>query len=169
LLGTPRPVALATAVHSIEVTSLSLDAEELGYDFTATLPSRGVVQGQTLVLPLSLYPHDLSGSYADRSSRLLDITADHPWRTRNVMRYVLAPGLSIKQLPTGGRVDGKHVRLHQRVERTADGFIVDEDTWMLSRRIPAADYPSFRKDALAADALMKRKLTLERAVEGGKT
>ena len=117
-------------------------------------------------MAVSLYPHDLTGSYAEQSTRKTDIFIDHPWRTRNVMRYVLPAGYAVAELPSGGTVKGDHVSFTQVITKTADGFIVDEDTSILTRRIPQKDYATFRDACLRADALMKRKLRIVRT-EGG--
>lgn len=150
-----------TQVTSLEVSDLSLGREEVSYTFVAVLPSRATKQGDgTYAMALSLYPHDLAGNYAEQSRRKTDIFVDHPWRTRNVMRYVLPAGWSVADLPVGGTVKSDHVSFTQTVTRTSDGFIVDEDTAVTSRRIPLADYPKFREAALRADALMKRTIRL---------
>jgi len=112
---------------------------------------------------LSLYPHDVAGNYADQSTRRFELFIDHPWRTRNVMRYVVPAGMQVVDLPKGGVVTGEHLQFTQTVTPTPDGFIVDEDTAITSRRIPVEDYAAFRDQALAADRLMKRKLRLVRA------
>lgn len=151
------------AVHRVDVSKLSLSATELSYTFAATLPNRAVrAQSGALTLPLSLYPHDLTGSYARLSTREHDVWVTYPWRTRNVMRYRLPPGFAAIDLPDGGVVETPHLRFVQRITRTEDGFIVDEDTMIRSRRIPRADYEAFRRAALNADALMKRKVRIER-------
>jgi hypothetical protein len=113
-------------------------------------------------MPLSLYPHDVAGNYAGQSSRRFELFVERPWRTRNVMRYVLPAGFVVETLPSGGSVVGPHLQFTQTVTKTADGFIVDEDTAITSRRIPVVDYPAFREQALAADRLMKRKLRIVR-------
>lgn len=152
-----------TQVTRLEVGDLSLGAEELSYRFEALLPRRAVVEGNgALTLQLSLYPHDLTGSYAERSSRKTDVFVDYPWRTRNVMRYVLPPGFAATDLPSGGVVENPWVRFTQTITRTEDGFIVDEDTALLSRRVPRDKYAELRAAALRADALMKRKVRIER-------
>ena len=133
----------------------------MSYRFQAVLPKRASVEADgSLVMPLSLYPHDLAGNYADQSTRRFPLFFDHPWRTRNVMRYVLPRGYELAALPEGGVVNGPHVRFTQKITRTKDGFIVDEDTAITVRRIPLAEYAAFRKDALAADQLMKRTLRI---------
>lgn len=148
-----------TRVTSVDVSDLSLAAEETSYRFEAILPERAVrEQSGALSMALSLYPHDLSGNYAQQSSRKADIFLERPWRTRNVMRYVVPDGFTVADLPTGGSVKSEHLVFTQTITRTPDGFIVDEDTAVLSRRIPAADYARFRDAALRADALMKRKI-----------
>ncbi|MDP2339754.1 MAG: DUF3857 and transglutaminase domain-containing protein [Deltaproteobacteria bacterium] len=149
------------AVAAIDVGSLGLDEEETHYRFQATLPKRaGVESDGTLVMPLSLYPHDLAGNYAEQSTRRYPLFFDHPWRTRNVMRYVLPRGYELAELPTGGTVHGDQVRFTQTITRTKDGFVVDEDTAIIVRRVALEDYARFRKDALAADKLMKRTLRI---------
>jgi hypothetical protein len=146
-------------VTKIDVADLSLSAEETSYVFEATLPERAVRdQAGGLTMAVSLYPHDLSGSYAQQSSRKTAIFLDRPWRTRNVMRYVVPAGLDIADLPAGGTVKSEHMTFTQTITKTSDGFIVDEDTAIHSRRIPAEDYQSFRDACLKADALMKRKI-----------
>jgi len=148
-----------TQVERVETTPLGLDAAELGYDFDAVLPARASKNPDgSWSMPVSLYPHDLAGNYADQSMRRFALFLDHPWRTRNVMRYVLPPGWTVRDLPPGGRVDGRFVRFVQTVEQSADGFVVDEDTSLLARRVEVADYEQFRAEALAADQLMKRTL-----------
>ncbi len=150
-------------VTSVEATDLSLEASELGYRFGAVFPKRAVVEADgSLVMPLSLYPHDVAGNYAGQSSRRFELFVERPWRTRNVMRYVLPAGFVVETLPSGGSVVGPHLQFTQTVTKTADGFIVDEDTAITSRRIPVVDYPAFREQALAADRLMKRKLRIVR-------
>ncbi|MCC7074844.1 MAG: DUF3857 domain-containing protein [Deltaproteobacteria bacterium] len=150
-------------VTKLEISDLALGAEELGYAFEATLPHRAVVEPDgSLTMQLSLYPHDLTGSYADRSTRKTDVWVEYPWRTRNVMRYVLPPGYGIADLPSGGVVDDAALAFTQTITRTADGFIVDEDTMVRARRVPVSLFPRFRAAAIAADALMKRRVRLTR-------
>jgi hypothetical protein len=76
------------------------------------------------------------------------------------MRYVLPAGMHVEELPKGGRVESAHIVFVQTVTQTANGFIVDEDTSMLSRRIPVAEYRTFREATIAADRLMKRKIRI---------
>ncbi len=78
------------------------------------------------------------------------------------MRYVLPKGYSVVDLPKGGTVTTPYLRFVQQIEKTADGFIVDEDTAIISRRIPVASYAEFREAAIAADRLMKRKVRIQK-------
>jgi hypothetical protein len=57
-------------------------------------------------------------------------------------------------------VENAHIRFIQTVVPTADGFTVDEDTALLSRRIPMTDYAAFRDAAITADRFMKRKIRI---------
>lgn len=156
------------AVSAVEFSDLGLDQEETRYHFQAVMPRRADVDvGGTLVMPLSLYPHDLAGNYAEQSSRRFGLFFDHPWRTRNVMRYVLPRGYELAELPAGGVVEGPQVRFTQTITRTKDGFVVDEDTAITVRRVAVADYARFRADCLAADKLMKRTLRIVKMKPGG--
>jgi Tfp pilus assembly protein PilF len=150
-----------THVRELDVSDLALAREDISYTFAATLPERASKQSDgSFSMALSLYPHDLTGNYAQLSARKTDVFVDHPWRTRNVMRYVLPAGFSAKDLPTGGTVKTEHLAFTQTITRTSDGFIVDEETAILERRIPVKDYARFRDAAIRADALMKRTIRI---------
>lgn len=152
-----------TRVTKVDVSDLALSVAETSYTFDATLPERAVRDASGgLTMALSLYPHDLVGNYAEQSTRKTDIFLDRPWRTRNVMRYVVPADVAVADLPTGGTVKSKYLSFTQTITKTDDGFIVDEDTSILVRRIPVADYAAFREAALKADALMKRKVRFVR-------
>jgi hypothetical protein len=76
------------------------------------------------------------------------------------MRYRLPPGLEVVDLPSTREVQSEHLVFTQRIERTEDGFLVDEETSLESRRVPVEDYPAFRAAALQADSMMKRVVRL---------
>ncbi|MFZ9888990.1 MAG: DUF3857 domain-containing protein, partial [Myxococcota bacterium] len=150
-------------LSSVAPTSLTLAEEEVGYDLTARVPHRAIlVDEATLLLPLSLYPQQLATNYARQSSRQHDVWAAYPWRTRNVMRYRLPPGYVLAELPPSGRVNSEHLSFEQRISLDRGAIVVEEDTRLLSRRIPKEDYPRFRAAALAADQLMQRRMRLVR-------
>ncbi len=152
-----------TRVTSVKVTDLSLARAQVGYDFQASIPDRATTASDgSLVMPISLYPHGLARSYAERSQREQALWLSHPWRTRNVMRYRLPPGYVVVDLPKSQSVESEHLRFKQTITPTEDGFVVDEDTAILSRIIPESDYQEFRQAALAADAMMRRKVRLAR-------
>ena len=107
----PRPLHRRDQLHLLRVAARA----------------RGGRRAGTLSMAISLYPHDLSGVYAELSARTTDVFVDHPWRTRNVMRYVLPRGWRVEDLPAGGEVKSQHLAFTQTITRTPDGFIVDED------------------------------------------
>ena len=76
------------------------------------------------------------------------------------MRYRLPPKYRVMEFPKGEVIRSEHLFFQQRVSPTEDGFVVDEDTMLLFRRLPVGDYPDFREAALAADAQMKRKVRI---------
>jgi len=150
-------------VERVEFADLADLSAEVWYRFAAQVPRRAQVTNDGLVLPLSLYPHELTGGYAPTKERSHDLLFDHAWRTHNVMRYRLPPGFTAPTLPPGIVVDTPHLGLVQRIERTSDGFVVDETTEIRSRRIPRADYAAFRAACMQADAAMQRRLLLVRS------
>jgi hypothetical protein len=154
---------------SLEVSDLSLSTEEVGYRMSAVLPGRATRESDgALVMPLSLYPHDLVQSYARRSDRTQPVWLEAPWKTRNVMRYKLPTGYVATELPTSSVVDAPGFRFEQKITVTSDGFIVDEETTFSARHIPLEDYAAVR-DALArADALMRKRVRMV-ATERGPT
>jgi hypothetical protein len=153
-------------VDEVTVTDLSLATEELGYDFTGVLPERAQPDGAGgMVLPISLYPHALVASYAERSRRETAVWLRHPWRTTNRMRYVVPPGWAPVELPRTRVIETAHFAFRQEVTPTEDGFLVVEDTALLSREVPVADYDELRTALVEAEELMKRKVRLVK--EGG--
>ncbi|MBN2360652.1 MAG: DUF3857 domain-containing protein [Deltaproteobacteria bacterium] len=154
-------------LERVEFSDLAeLDAE-VWYRFDAQIPKRAQLSGDGLVLPLSLYPHELTAAYASTKERAHDLVLDRAWRTRNVMHYRLPAGFSAPMLPAGVRIDTPHLGLVQRIERTDDGFVVDETTEIRSRRIGRGDYPAFRAACLQGDAAMQRRVKLVRAAAAG--
>lgn len=151
-------------VERLDVVSSALGEQWVEYDFRGRFPNRAVQMGQgDWLMPISLYPHGLTNSYARNSHRQHEVWLNYPWRTRNVMQYRLPAGFSVSDLPASQTIESKHLHFSQLIRKTEDGFVVEEDTQIKSRRIPLEDYEAFRSAALQADELMKRKIRISSA------
>jgi hypothetical protein len=152
---------------SLEVSDLSLSSEEVGYRMSAVLPGRATRERDgALVMPLSLYPHDLVQSYARRSDRSQPVWLEAPWKTRNVMRYRLPAGFVATDLPASSVVEAPGFRFEQRLTTTTDGFIVDEETSFATRQIPVENYAAVREALTRADALMRKRVRIVATTQG---
>jgi hypothetical protein len=167
LESTLAAVLPGVSLLSLEVTDLSLSTEEVGYRMSAVLPGRATrASDGALVLPLSLYPHDLVQSIAPRSDRTQPVWFDAPWKTRNVMRYRLPPGHVAIELPSSSIIEAPGFRFEQRITPTSDGFIVDEETSFTERLIPVEHYARLRSALARADALMRKRVRIVASTRG---
>ena len=148
-------------VEGIEVLSNGLGDAWVEYEFKGAIPDRAVkTQRGDWLMPISLYPHGLTNSFARNSQRQHAVWLTYPWRTRNVMHYRLPVGYAVADLPSSRKVESKHLVFSQNIKKMPDGFVIEEDTQLKSRLIPLDDYQAFRKATLQADALMKRKIRI---------
>ncbi|MBI5498032.1 MAG: DUF3857 domain-containing protein [Deltaproteobacteria bacterium] len=148
--------------------SADLDAPVV-YRFRAELPSFGSVEGGELVVPVTLYPHQVERTYAAAAQRTHDVVLPFPSLTRNRMRFVLPPGARVRLPATGGRDVHTQVEFTQVVTPLPDGWTVEETLHLKARRIPVRSYAPFRQVAVEADRRMAQKVrvTLPR-VEAGR-
>ena len=152
-------------VSAVQMGDLSLAQSELSYRFEARVPHFAKVEGDSLLMPVSLFPHALTASYADRSERHQGVWLRWPWRTTNQMEFHLPAGFHVEAPPSGGEIRGRYLRFKQTVRLRSGGrgggtLVVNEDTVLPAREIPAAAYPTFRRQTLAADKLMTRTVRL---------
>jgi len=136
-------------------------SERFVYEYAAAVDGHGRRDERSLHIPSSLYHHQLTDAYAGPSERSTDLVLDHPWRTRNVVRYRLAPGMRIRRLPPPVEVSGPGLSFTQSFETTEDGFRVVDEVEMSERRLDAADYPRFRRACVRADEAMRREIEIE--------
>lgn len=149
------------SVAEVYDVDLDLTSTEARYSFRGRLPryARPVPQG--LALPLSLYPHALAQTYADRTSRHNALWMRAPWTTTNRVTFAFPVAARGWALPRAVNISTKHLDFSQTFHETSNGFRVEETTTMKSRLVPQADYAEFRAAALAADRAMRRVLLLE--------
>jgi transglutaminase-like putative cysteine protease len=132
------------------------------YRFSAVIPSFGTPDAEGVLLPITLYPHDLEREYAPVASRTHDVVLGFPGLTRNRMRFVLPPTLVAGPLPRETRLVTPHLDFTQVVTPTPDGYLVDETTVIKTRRVPQKAYDSFRSAVVEADRRMRVKVRLSR-------
>ncbi|MCC7384102.1 MAG: DUF3857 domain-containing protein [Deltaproteobacteria bacterium] len=155
-------VAPGAEVGEVEFSDLSDLEKAPSYHYRARLPRYAQVAGARLILPLTLFPHQVANAYATVATRKYPLFAQHPWSTRNVIEYRLPPGTALESLPEGVNLDTPYVSLQQRVERTEHGFVTDDTVTLKAKLIPAADYPAFREACLAIDRALERKVVVRR-------
>jgi cellulose synthase operon protein C len=149
-------------ISTLNVGDLSLSNEELTYSFEARVPHRAMQEGADLILPISLYPHQLAKEYAQTSKRRQPIWKPYPWRTKNRMTYHLPDGYVPVDLPKSETIKTPFFKFSQEIEPTEDGFVLVEEVELPIKEIPVSAYPEFRRAVMAADRLMERRVRLSR-------
>lgn len=164
LAGALAAVLPGISLEALEVSDLSLSNPEVGYRLRATLPGRATVDDDgALRLPISLYPHDLTRSYASRTERAQPVWLDARWKTKNVMRYRLPKDHVAVDLPASSIVTAPGFRFEQKITVMPDGFVVEEITSFSERRISVDDYAVVRAALTQADAKMRARVRIVRA------
>jgi hypothetical protein len=155
-------VAPGAEVLDFEFSDLSDLERPPSYRYRSALPRYASVEAGEAVMPLTLFPHQMTAAYGALSTRRTDLVTTHGWSTRNVVRYHLPPGWKLRSLPEGQSVQTPYLLLNQTITPTEDGFISDDTVTMLERRVPKADYPAFRQALIAIDRALERKVVLSR-------
>ncbi|MFO0729233.1 MAG: DUF3857 domain-containing protein [Myxococcota bacterium] len=155
-------VAPGAEVFDFEFSDLSDLERSPSYRYRAGLPRYAAVQGREMIMPLTLFPHEVTAAYGALSERKTDLVTTFGWSTRNVIRYKLPPGWHVQALPEGQTVSTPYLSLSQSITPTEDGFITDDTVTLLARRVPRADYPAFRQALTAVDRALERKVVLSR-------
>ncbi|MEP6653281.1 MAG: hypothetical protein ABJA82_07980, partial [Myxococcales bacterium] len=137
----------------------------------------------TLLLMMGTRDADLVRTYARLSSRRLDLVLAYPWQHHEVLRYELPAGYAVTSLPLARHVQSKfgsfdlRVRVQEKYDRQDDsqgdrlprvppGTVIADARLDVQRdRIPAGDYPAFRKFLADVDAVMAERIVVERASE----
>lgn len=155
-------------VERFKLNDLSNLDEPVVYTFEAEIPAFGTPDpdSNALLLPISLYPHELEREYAPLTNRTQDVVLSFPSTTRNKMRFVLPPGMVADGLPPTTRLNTPHVEFNQLITPTADGYVVEEITVLKSRRVPVKAYDAFRQALVEADRKMRLKVKLVRRTDG---
>ncbi|MCK6546117.1 DUF3857 domain-containing protein [Myxococcota bacterium] len=147
-------------IQRLEFSDMTNLEAPVSYEYEAEIARYGAEEAGRYVLPLTLFQHQVASAYASLATRKNDIFVNHPWSTRNVVRYQLPPGTKLESLPEGVELDTPHVSVKQIVRAIPGGFETDDTVTLKSRRVPAADYAAFREACLAVDRALGRKVVL---------
>lgn len=149
------------AVTAVDFSDLEQLEQPPSYRYSAELPSYAAVDDGRLVVPLTLFPHQVTDVYGALGTRRTDLITQYPWATQNVVRYRLPEGATIVSLPEGTTVDTPYLSLVQRIRAIPGGFETDDTVTLKSRRVPAREYPAFRAALLAVDRALERKVVVK--------
>lgn len=149
-------------VSELEFSNLSDIEAPVEYRYRVRAPRYGQVEGQTLILPATLFQHRISDSYASLAERKTALVIEHAWTTNNRVEYELPPGLRIALLPEDVEIDSEYLRLEQKLIRTERGFVTDDTVTFKKKRVPPDAYPDFRRAALEIDRALGRRVVLSR-------
>lgn len=148
-------------VEALSFTGLDAHSEEVEYAYEARVGRYGQQEQDRLVLAVSLFQPELAAAYAATAGRRSPVRLMHPWRAHNVVRYRVPERARIAQLPESRRVTTPWVALEQKLERTPDGFVVEDTVTFRARRIEVDDYTAFRDACRAIDRAMSRSVVIE--------
>lgn len=149
-------------VHVRELSFSDLSNLEIPveYRYKASIERYGVEESGRYIIPVALFQHQVASAYGALATRKTDLYSNHPWATRNVVRYRLPPGATIELLPEGVSIDTSHVALAQTVKVVPGGFETDDTVTLKTRRVPAAEYAEFRRACLAIDRALARRVVI---------
>jgi tetratricopeptide (TPR) repeat protein len=147
-------------VERIEFSDLADLEAPVHYAYDVVVPRHGSVEDGRLALPVALFEHEVARSFAQLPARRTAIHLEHPWATRNVVRYELPEGATLETLPAGMAIESEHVSLVQTVRAVPGGFETDDTVTIRSRVVPVEDYARFREACLAIDRALARKVVI---------
>jgi tetratricopeptide (TPR) repeat protein len=152
-----------TGVHIKELSFSDLSNLEIPveYKYQASIERYGVVENGRYIIPVALFQHQVASAYGSLATRKTDLFGNHTWSTRNVVRYKFPKGAAIETLPESLKIDTTHIALEQSVREVPGGFETDDTVTLKSRRIPAVDYPEFRRACLAIDRALERSVVIK--------
>jgi tetratricopeptide (TPR) repeat protein len=141
------------------------DLEDLGDPVVITATCRPTQLARAtdtgFELPVALSRLDLLQSLAAQPERRTDLLLDVPMSATTHLRYTLPPGAVGGEPPPPVELSCEDARYSWSAQRTADGYSVVETFVLVSARIPAERYSSFRDFARAVDAAQAREFEVE--------
>jgi hypothetical protein len=149
-------------VNKLEFSDLSNLEAPVSYTYSANIARYGIAEGSRMVLPLTLFPHQVANAYGTLAKREHDLYTSYAWSTRNVIRYRLPKGARIEALPEGVTLDTPYISLQQVVRAVDGGFETDDTVTLKKRRVPVEAYAAFREACLSIDRALERKLVIKR-------
>jgi len=109
---------------------------------------------------VSLFAPDLTQRLATSTHRKTSVRMPHPWRVVHRVSYHIPADARIETLPEGQDVDTPWIALRQRIERTSNGWMVDDVVTVKTGRIDLEDYTAFRSACQTIDRAMRRMVVI---------
>ncbi len=148
-------------VRQADFSDLANLEAQVSYTYDIEVPSYGRRDADSLSIPVALFQHQVTASYAQLPARMNAVHITHAWQTQNIVRYHLPTRSKLRTLPQGRTIDSPYISLNQEVRRTKDGFETDDTVTLKQRVVPAAEYPEFRKACLEIDRALARKVVIQ--------
>lgn len=135
---------------------------ELRFDIRARVPGFASAADGALSVPSTLFPDLWGQGAAGSANRTTDLVFQGPG-VRDLEIRVLPPeGFSAAALPETLRIEGPHLLYERTVRIDGKAVVVSERLVRDAARIPAEDYPEFRRAALAIDRAQAERLRFQR-------
>lgn len=125
------------------------------------VPRWGQQSGGLFRMRAALFEHRLVEQYASLPSRHTDLLFDFPSVVENRVRYTLPKGARILELPSTVRIDTPHLSFTQELTPIPGGFLSVDTLRIPQPRVPAKDYPAFKKACLNVDRALARKVVIQ--------
>ncbi len=150
------------ALDVLDVSSSDLEdiAEPAWLDARWSAESLWAAQGDLRSLPVGFDDLGLAGLAAEApAERTWDLVLDRPLAHETSVEWVLPPGWMPAELPDDVRVEAPGMLdYEQRIEATADGFVVHRRFVMHTRRVAVDGYANFREALRAVRQAEERRL-----------
>lgn len=128
----------------------------------AVVPGFAAAEGtRALVLPLAAREAEFARTYARLSERKTELVLAYPWQHDEEIVYRLPPGVSPLRLPQSRSLESPFGRFTLSVKREGAAVVRVRATLDVRRhRIPAAEYPQFRRFLVDVDGALGERIPL---------
>lgn len=147
---------------SVEMPGLADRERPVTVAARATIPGFAAVEGaRSLALPLAAREPEFARTYARLSERKTDLVLAYPWQHDEEIVYRLPPGLSPVRLPQSRSLETPFGRFTLSVRREGAALVRVRATLDVRRhRIPAGEYPQFRRFLVDVDGALSERIPI---------
>jgi len=152
---------------SLEVDGIDDQGNSLVIDVTGEIPAFARMDGDTLRVPVTLFPDELGQNRAPEgeAGRRTDVVLRVP-HAAEVTTVIHPPsGMLVGDVPQPVELSCEHARYRQEVTVEEGAARVRIELVYTDRTIAVQDYPEFRRFCLAVDRAQDQTIVLERAQE----